>query len=212
MELINPEAESYALKHTPMNDEVLTQIAADTLANHPQAQMLSGQVQGRFLEMISRMIRPDRILEIGSFTGFSAICLAKGLQVGGVLHTIELREADAHTATDNFKKAGFESNIRLHLGNALNIIPRLEETWDLVFIDADKVNYIAYYELILPRVRRSGWILADNVLFHGEVLEKAITGKNAKAIHAFNEHVANDDRVDQVMLTVRDGLLLMQKK
>jgi predicted O-methyltransferase YrrM len=158
------------------------------------------------------MIKPVRILEIGTFTGFSALCLAKGLQEDGKLHTIELRTDDAETAKKYFKKAGVENKIELHVGDAQEIIPTLKQNWDLVFIDADKVNYITYYELTLPSVKKGGWILADNVLFHGEIFEEPVKGKNAKAILAFNEHVKNDDRVQQVMLTIRDGLLLIQKK
>lgn len=212
MELINPKTEQYAKYYTSALDEVLDEIEEYTLANHPHAQMLSGHVQGKVLEMLSKMIAPKRILEIGTFTGFSALCLANGLQADGKLHTLELREEDAQTAAGNFKKAGMENKIELHVGDALQIIPTLNETWDLVFIDADKVNYINYYELTLPIVKKGGWLLADNVLFHGEVLEENIKGKNAKAIHAFNEHVKNDDRVEQAMLTIRDGLLLIQKK
>ena len=158
------------------------------------------------------MIRPQQILEIGTFTGFSALCLVKGLQTGGKLHTIEVRTDDAITAHYYFNKSGVENKIELHVGDALELIPTINETWDLVFIDADKVNYIPYYELTLPRVKKGGWILADNVLFHGEVLEDTVKGKNAKAIQSFNEHVKNDNRVQQVMLTIRDGLLLIQKK
>lgn len=212
MELIGQSVENYAKKHTTVLDEVTSEIEAHTLANHPHAQMLSGHVQGKVLEMISRMIAPERILEIGTFTGFSALCMAKGLQPGGKLHTIELRSDDAQTARAYFKKAGEENKIELHVGDALQIIPALNEPWDLVFIDADKVNYIAYYELTLPWIKKGGWILADNVLFHGEVLEENVKGKNARAIQAFNEHIRNDDRVQQVMLTIRDGLLLIQKK
>lgn len=212
MELVNHKAEQYAKLNTSPLDEVLQEIEIDTNANHPHSQMLSGHVQGKVLEMISMMIRPKRILEIGTFTGFSALCLAKGLQAEGKLHTIELRADDAHTANEYFIKAGAENKIELHVGDALQIIPTLEETWDLVFIDADKVSYTAYYELTLPLVKKGGWILADNVLFHGEVLVENITGKNAKALQAFNDHVKNDDRVQQSMLTIRDGLLLIQKK
>lgn len=212
MELISLKAEEYAKQNTTYLDPVLQEIEDDTLANHPHAQMLSGHVQGKILEMISRMIRPEKILEIGTFTGFSALCLAKGLQPGGKLHTIELREEDAAVAKKYFKKAGAENMIELHTGNALQIIPTLAETWDLVFIDADKVSYIEYYELTLPAVKKGGWILADNVLFHGEVLAGNVKGKNAKAILAFNEHIKKDDRVQQVILTIRDGLLLIQKK
>ena len=212
MELINNKAEDYAKSNTTPLDEVLNEVESFTMANHPHAQMLSGHVQGKVLEMISCMIRPERILEIGTFTGFSALCLAKGLQSGGKLHTIELRTDDAETAQNNFKKAGVENKIELHVGDALELIPTINETWDLVFIDADKVNYIPYYELTLPRVKKGGWILADNVLFHGEVLEDSVKGKNAKAIQAFNEHIRKDNRVQQVLLTIRDGLLLIQKK
>lgn len=212
MGFIDPLAEIYAKKNTSALDDVLGEIEMYTLSNHPHAHMLSGHVQGKVLEFFSRMIAPERILEIGTFTGFSALCLAKGLNANGKLVTIELREDDAATAKSFFVKAGMETKIDIHVGNALEIIPALKENWDLVFIDADKVNYINYYELTLPLVKKGGWILADNVLFHGEVLEENIKGKNAKAIDAFNEHVTNDKRVEQAMLTIRDGLLLIQKK
>ena len=211
MEIVNPIAEVYAKQNTASLDDLLQEVEDFTLSNHPHSQMLSGHVQGKLLEMVSCMIQPSRILEIGTFTGFSGLCLAKGLKEGGVLHTIELREDDAATARGYFQKAAAEKQIQLHVGNAMEIIPSLQDTWDLVFIDADKVNYINYYELTLPSVRKGGWILADNVLFHGEVLEEKVTGKNAIAIRAFNEHVANDKRVQQLMLTVRDGLMLIQK-
>lgn len=211
MELINDKAENYAKQHTSLLDEVLNEIEEYTLANHPHAQMLSGHVQGKLLEMISCMIQPKKILEIGTFTGFSALCLVKGLQGDGILHTIEIREEDAAIAKKYFNKAGATNKIRLHLGDALNIIPALNETWDLVFIDADKVSYIEYYELTLPMVKQGGWIVADNVLFHAQVLENPVAGKNAKAMVAFNDHVAADSRVEQVVLTVRDGLMIIRK-
>ena len=212
MELINTKAEQYAKHYTSALDEVLEEIETYTLANHPHAQMLSGHVQGKVLEMFSKMIAPKSILEIGTFTGFSALCLAKGLHADGKLVTLELREEDAATAKKYFTKAGMDSKIELLIGDALQIIPTLHENWDLVFIDADKVNYINYYELTLPSVKSGGWILADNVFFHGEVLEDNVKGKNAIAIHAFNEHLKNDDRIERVMLTIRDGLFLVQKK
>ncbi len=212
MELINEKAEAYAKRHTSSLDPVLAEIEKFTLANHAHAHMLSGHVQGKALELFSCMIKPKKILEIGTFTGFSALCLAKGLEEGGKLHTIELREEDAITAGNYFIKAGMQNSIQLHIGNALDIIPTLAESWDLVFIDADKVNYINYYELTLPLVKKGGWLLADNVLFHGEVLEQNVKGKNAKAIEEFNDHVSKDERVQHAMLTIRDGLLLIQKK
>lgn len=211
MEVIHPGAEAYSKKYTSPLDAILLENETHTQATHEHAQMHSGHVQGKFLEMISCMIRPRKVLEIGTFTGFSALCLSNGLAPGGMLHTIELREDDAATAAAYFKKYGAAEKIMLHVGNALEIIPALQESWDLVFIDADKVSYIEYYELTLPFIRKGGWILADNVLFHGQVLETEIKGKNAKAIQAFNEHVAADKRVEHVLLTVRDGLMLIRK-
>jgi caffeoyl-CoA O-methyltransferase len=211
MELVSHNAELYAGKFTSPLDEVLQQVEQYTLQHHPHAHMLSGHTQGKLLEMISYMLRPKRVLEIGAFTGFSALCLMKGLTEGGLLHTIELRQEDAATAQKYFELAGVTDKICLHTGNALEVIPGLQEEWDLVFIDADKTGYIDYYELTLPRIKKGGFILADNVLFHGEVLQETLKGKNARAIHAFNEHVLSDKRVEQVMLTVRDGLLLIKK-
>ncbi len=212
MELINPLVQDYAERYSSGESPLLKEIAEYTQAHHSQAHMLSGHLQGKFLEMISCVLRPDRILEIGTFMGYSALCLARGLGKDGRLHTIELREEDADLAAENFRRANWQDRIILHRGNALEIIPALEEVWDLVFIDADKVNYTEYYKLVLPRLRSGGLIIADNVLFHGQVLEKEITGKSAKAIQAFNEWVNADDSVERVMLTIRDGLLFIRKK
>lgn len=212
MDIIPSLVQAYADRFTSSEDELLQQVAAQTIASHPQAHMLSGQVQGKFLEMISTLLQPKRILEIGTFTGYSALCLVKGLSKDGQLHTIELREEEAVVAQANFDRSNDREKIILHTGNALEIIPALNETWDLVFIDADKVGYINYYELVLPRVRQGGVILADNVLFHGQVLEQPVSGKNAKAIQSFNERVHQDPRVDQVLVTIRDGLLMIRKK
>jgi caffeoyl-CoA O-methyltransferase len=211
-EIITHKAENYAALFSSPTDELLQEIEKFTLRNHPHAIMLSGPVQGKLLELISCMIKPEKILEIGTFTGYSALCLAKGLVPEGRLHTIEISKEDAEISRRYFSKSLRPEQIILHEGNALDIIPALKDTWDLVFIDADKLNYINYYELTLPRLKKGGFILADNVLFHGEVLEENITGKNAKAIHAFNEHIARDERVQHVMVTIRDGLMLIQKK
>ncbi len=212
MQLINPLAESYAQKYTSPGDDLVEEVATHTETNHPQAHMMSSRLQGKFLEIFSILLKPQRILEVGTFTGYSALCMAKGLQNSGKLHTIELREEDAHTAKNYFSRSIHKDRIILHTGNALDIIPGLNETWDLVFIDADKTGYLKYYKLILPFVRSGGMILADNVLFHGQVLEETVTGKNAKAIQAFNEYVKNDESVEQLLLTIRDGLLLIRKK
>jgi len=211
MELVNEKAENYSRHFSTPQEALLQTIIDDTNAHHPHANMISSDVQGKLLEFISKMLKPSKILEIGTFTGFSALCLVKGLAQGGMLHTLELRAEDAATAQQYFDASAYAKQIQLHLGNALDIIPAINEEWDLVFIDADKVSYIQYYELTLQRLKPGGWIIADNVLFHGQVLEEEVKGKNAKAIHAFNEHVKNDKRVEQVMLTVRDGLTIIKK-
>lgn len=212
MELISPLAEEYAAQHTSPADDLLLSIERKTLQEHAHPNMLSGNVQGRLLSFISQMVRPKYVLEIGTFTGYSALCLAEGLQTGGELHTIEIRPDDAATSLKNFMLAEKQNQIFLHNGNALEIIPKLPFSWDLVFIDADKAGYIEYYELVVPRLTYNGFIVADNVLFHGQVLDQPVKGKNALAIEAFNQHVKKDNRVVQVMLTVRDGLLLIKKK
>lgn len=212
MEWIHAKVVDYSAAFSSPEDELLAEISAHTLTSHPEPGMLSGHVQGRFLQMISCMIRPQRVLEIGTMTGYSAICLAEGLKEGGRLHTIELRERDAELARENISRSRFRDRIIVHAGDALSCLSTLQGTWDLVFIDADKVNYIRYYEAVLPSLRPGGFILADNVLFHGEVLEDQLKGKNARAIHAFNGHVRSDARVEHVLLTVRDGLMLIRKK
>jgi len=212
LELVNLKVEAYAQQFTTKQDALLQKVLDETKLQHPHAHMLSGDTQGKLLQFLSMMLKPSKILEVGTFTGFSALSLAKGLQADGMLHTIEIRTDDARVAQQYFDKSVYGKQIQLHLGNALEIIPSLDEQWDLVFIDADKVNYIQYYELTLPRLNAGGIIIADNVLFHGQVMESEVKGKNALAIHAFNEHIKNDERVEQVMLTVRDGLTLIKKK
>jgi caffeoyl-CoA O-methyltransferase len=212
LDLINAAVTEYAERFSSPEPELLVAIAAQTKAEHPHYHMLSGHLQGRFLAMVSRLMKPDFILEIGSFTGYSALCLAEGLSVNGQLHTIELRPADAASARKNFNLSPNSQQLILHEGEASQIIPGLPFEWDLVFIDADKTAYLNYYELVLPRLRKGGLIIADNVLFHGEVLSASLKGKNAKAIQAFNEFVEKDDRVEKVLVTLRDGLLLVQKK
>ncbi len=212
MEIVNPLAEKYSELYSTAPDEMLHEVERLTNETHAHAHMLSGSLQGKFLEMICLMIQPEKVLEIGTFTGYSALSLLKGMPFDGILHTIEIREQDAQKAMDFFKKANVDNRIRLHLGNAIDIIPQLQESWDLIFIDADKVSYIEYYELTLPRLKSGGWMLVDNVLFHGQVLEDKVSCKNALAIDAFNKHVAADQRVEQLLLTIRDGLMLIRKR
>jgi predicted O-methyltransferase YrrM len=212
LEINLEKAGIYADAFTTPDDPLLMEIENFTLANHQHSHMLSGHLQGQLLSQLSSMIRPERILEIGTFVGYSALCLAKGLVAEGVLHTIELREEDARKARAYFDRSDYKERICLHTGDALSVMEQLKENWDLVFIDADKINYIRYYEAVLPFVKKGGWIIADNVLFHGEVLENPIKGKNAKAIDQFNRHILADNRVEHVMLTVRDGLMIIRKK
>lgn len=211
MELINPIVQQYAEDFTTPEDDLLKAINLYTAKNHSEYQMLSGHLQGKLLEMISRMIKPKRILEIGTFTGYSALCLAKGLTNDGQLHTIELRDNDAAIARDFFNRSDYSGRIILHTGNALNILPELSETWDLVFIDADKVAYIEYFKIVLPQVRQNGFILADNIFFHGEVLKPEVKAKNAKAIKEFNEFIRDRNDIDKMIVTLRDGLYLIRK-
>jgi predicted O-methyltransferase YrrM len=211
MELIPGPVQAYAERYATADDPLLQEIERETMATHPESQMLSGHLQGQFLSQLSRMVCPSRILEIGTFVGYSALCLARGLKEGGILHTIECREEDARKAQAYFDRSDRKDQIQVHVGDAMTVIEALKETWDLVFIDADKINYIGYYEAVLPRVRPGGWILADNVLFHGQVLEEPVKGKNAKAIAAFNAHVRDDHRTEQVILTLRDGLMIIHK-
>lgn len=211
LDIIHPGAQDYAEYLSTPEDELLKEVNEFTKKHHTEYQMLSGHLQGKLLEMISRMIQPRRILEIGTFTGYSALCMVRGLTADGQLYTIELREKDAATARGFFDRSEYAGRIILHTGNALEIIPTINETWDLVFIDADKVSYIEYFKTVLPRVRQNGFILADNIFFHGEVLAEAIKGKNAKAIQAFNEFVRENKEVDKMAITLRDGLYLARK-
>jgi predicted O-methyltransferase YrrM len=211
MEIINPAARQYAEKYTSPDDALLKEVFDFTIKNHPKHHMISGPLQGKFLEMVSHMLHPKRILEIGSFTGYSALCLAKGLHKDGFLHTIELREQDANHAQAFFDRSFFREKIILHIGDALKIIGEIKDKWDLVFIDADKENYIRYFNLVLPNMKQNGFILADNVLFHGEVLEKEIKGKSAKAIQAFKDYLLKRTDVEKMILPLRDGLMLIRK-
>jgi caffeoyl-CoA O-methyltransferase len=211
LELIHPLAQSYAESYSSQEDELLQQVSDFTFRHHPEPHMLSGHLQGKVLQMISHMIEPKRILEIGTLTGYSAICLASGLSEDGELHTIELREQDAVKAKEFFELSGYSKKIVLHTGKANEIIPSLKESWDLVFIDADKPGYLEYFNQVLPQVRQNGFILADNIFFHGQVLEEPVKGKSAIAIKEFNEFIRNRQDVDKVILTIRDGLYLIRK-
>ena len=212
MEFISPLAQQYAEQHSSSTNELLQEIYAFTLAHHSEPHMISGPVQGNFLSMMSRMIQPKRILEIGTFTGYSALCLAEGLSSNGTLHTIETREADVKIAQSFFEKSIFKNKIKLHHGDAHELITTLNEDWDLVFVDAEKTGYVHYFDTLIERVKSGTILLFDNVLFHGEVLHEQIKGKSAQAINTFNQHIKNNHQIDYVMLTVRDGISIIRKK
>lgn len=209
--MIHPLVQQYAENFSSIEDSLLQEVHEYTVQHHREHHMLSGHLQGKMLEMLSCMVRPRRILEIGTFTGYSALCLAKGLSDDGQLHTIELREADARVARSYFNRSPQAKQIISHTGNALDIIPKLEENWDLVFIDADKPSYIQYFSLVFPRLRKNGFIFADNIFFHGQVLEEKVTGKSAKGIRDFNLFIRERNDIEKVVLTVRDGLYLIRK-
>jgi predicted O-methyltransferase YrrM len=205
---INEYAEAYTSPET-------APLAALNRETHVKVElpvMLSGHLQGSLLQMVSHMIRPKRILEIGTYTGYSAICLAQGLAADGFLHTIDINEELEDMCFRYFCEAGLEKKIIQHTGKAAEIIPALKEKFDLVFIDADKQNYSMYYDMVFDLVPVGGFILIDNVLYDGEViLPENERSKNARAIHAFNEKVRNDKRIEHVLLPVRDGIMIVRK-
>ena len=212
MEFINPLANQYIETYSNATPSYLKAMYEATNIEHPHAHLQSNWHQGGLLCFISKLVRPAHILEIGTFTGFSTLCLVEGLQENGMIHTIELREADANKAASYFQASPHAAKIKIHQGDAKEIIPTLHFEWDLIFIDADKTGYQTYYDLVLPALHKNGLIIVDNVLFHGEVLEENVAGKSAKAIQAFNEYVLNDERTEQTILTIRDGLTLIRKK
>ncbi|RYZ52267.1 MAG: O-methyltransferase [Sphingobacteriales bacterium] len=210
--LIPAEINSYAEQFTSEESAVLKALNRETHLKIELPVMLSGHLQGALLQAISHMIRPRRVLEIGTYTGYSALCLAQGMEQDGILHTIDVNEELEDIAFRYFCQAGLEKKIIQHIGNAVEIIPQIAEEFDLVFIDADKPNYGNYFDLVLDSVRKGGFLLADNVLYEGEVtLPPDEQSKNARAIHAFNEKVRVDARVEQVLLPVRDGIMIMRK-
>lgn len=210
--LHSPNINIYSETYTSPEDPILAKLNRETNLKVALPIMLSGHLQGAVLQALSFMLRPRRILEVGTYTGYSAICLAKGMPEDGHLHTIDYNEELQDMCFRYICDAGLEGKITQHIGQAEEIIPNINETFDLVFIDADKVNYGLYYDQVFDKVRKGGFILADNVLYDGEVvLPEAEQSKNAKAIHAFNEKLRNDSRVEQVLLPIRDGIMIARK-
>lgn len=213
MKFPEPKINSYAEAHTSPESDLLAALNRDTNAHVMFPRMLSGHLQGRLLSMLSKMIRPEKILEIGTYTGYSALCLSEGLPDGGILHTIELNPEHEDMIRKYFARAGAEKKITLHIGNARKVIPTINETFDLVFIDADKENYAAYFELIFPKLRSGGYIFADNTLWNGKVLQPVDPNdKETKGIVEFNKKIQADNRVENILLPVRDGLMIIRKK
>lgn len=210
MHLVSNELEKYIEQHSSAEDAVLQALSRETHLKVQMPQMLSGHVQGLFLETISRMVQPKCILEIGTFTGYSAICLAKGLSPDGVLYSIDVNEELESITSSHINQAGLTNKVKLLYGNAQQIIPTLNETFDLVFIDADKINYSTYYDLVFDKVRPNGYIIADNVLWSGKVLD-AKKDKDTLAITQYNTKVTNDKRVQSFILPLRDGLNIARK-
>jgi predicted O-methyltransferase YrrM len=210
MDILDKDLLRYSEEHTTFESELLKKINRDTHSEVPKPRMLSGHLQGRVLAMISRMIKPAAILEIGTYTGYSAICLAEGLSSDGKLTTVDINEELEGRVRTYFKEAGLEKVIDFRIGNALHIIPALKAIFDLVFIDADKENYSNYFDLIIDKVAVGGFILADNVLWSGKVLDPK-PDKDTRAILEFNRKIQNDTRVENVLLPVRDGAMLIRK-
>ncbi|MES2620078.1 MAG: O-methyltransferase [Bacteroidota bacterium] len=210
MHLVSQQLENYIEQFSSPEDDVLRELSRETHLKIQMPQMVSGNMQGQFLEMISRLIQPKRILEVGTFTGYSAICLAKGLVNDGLLYTIDVNEELQPMCARYFEKANLSSKIKQLLGDATKIIPELNETFDLVFIDADKVNYSNYYDLVFDKVRVGGYIVADNVLWSGKIVEDK-KDKDTLAIHQYNQKVSSDVRVKNFILSLRDGLNIAQK-
>lgn len=219
MDFLAQDLENYVLAHSQEELPILKELDRQTHLRANKPRMLSGHLQGNFLQMISQLMQPKRILEIGTYTGYSAICLAQGLAQNGVLHTLDNNPEQESIAKEFIKKANLEDKVKLHLGNAADIIPTLLkeeiEEWDLVFIDADKSNYSLYYDLVFDKVRKGGIIIADNVLWSGKILLEpdkiAKSDKNTLALLEFNQKIHHDKRAFHTLLPLRDGLMMAIK-
>lgn len=213
MDFLPKEINDYCTLYTQKEDDVLYQLQRETNQKILRPRMLSGHLQGQLLTFFSKMIEPEYILEIGTYTGYSAICLARGLKAGGKLHTIDINEELEDFACSFIEKAGLKEHIEIHIGDAINIIPSLQKTWGLVFIDADKENYINYYNLVFNSVKKGGFIIFDNVLWSGKVTEEVdAKDKETKTLVELAKLLQDDERVENVLLPVRDGLFMVRKK
>ena len=213
MDFISKELDYYCKTHTSVEDNLLVELNHETHTSVLNPRMISGHLQGQFLAMISRMIQPKCIVEIGTYTGYSAICLAKGLPMDGVIHTIEINEELYDIAASYFQKARIENQVVQHVGNALSILEKMEVNIDLAFIDADKKNYPKYLDLLINKMSPGGWIITDNVLWSGKVIQEIDPhDKVTLALLEFNKKVMQDKRLENILLPIRDGLMICQKK
>lgn len=212
MEFLPENISQYAERHTIAESQTLQDLNRTTWSKVLQPRMLSGHLQGRVLSMFSKMIRPKRILEIGTYTGYSAICLAEGLESDGKLITIDINEELEDMVKDYVQKSGFENQIEMKIGNALELIPSLDHRWDIVFIDADKENYSNYLDLVIDQMNPGAYIIADNVLWSGKVVKDIDPNdEETQSLVDFNKKVHDDDRLENVLLPVRDGLMICRK-
>lgn len=207
------ELEEYILNHIDPEDEQLASLDRETHLYHLRPRMVSGHLQGRILKMFCRMIRPHRVLELGTFTGYSALCLAEGLNDGDEVHTLEIDDEIEDFTRSHLDRSPYGKRIKFLIGDALEIVPTLTDVYDLVFIDANKRDYLKYYELVLPKVRPGGFILADNTLWDGKVVtDPHSRDAQTVGIEQFNDFIAGDNRVEKVILPLRDGLTILWKK
>ena len=211
MSLQEKELKDYCDKYTSPGHEVLYDLERETYLKALSPQMISGHLQGSLLSLLSKTLQPKRILEIGTFTAYATICLAQGLKEDGLLHTIEVNDELDYIIEKYLKKAGLTEKVKTHYGDAFDIIPSLNEKWDMVFIDAGKKDYAAFYDLIIDHVNPGGIILADNVLWYGKVLHKK-RDIDSQILNSFVEKINNDQRVENVLLPIRDGLIVVRKK
>ena len=213
MHFISEDLEQYVEQHASKEPELLAALNKETFQKILIPRMLSGHFQGRFLSMISKICRPQNILEIGTYTGYATLCLCEGMQENGEIHTIDIKEELVDFQRKYFEKSAWNAQIFQHLGEAIDIISGLDLKFDLVFIDADKENYLNYYEMVVPKMNRGGIILSDNVLWSGKVLEPLQEGdKSTEILMEYNQRLANDPRVETVLLPIRDGLTLTRVK
>jgi len=211
MEFLPEDLQTYVEDHTESESDLLQQINRETHLHVLKPRMLSGHLQGRVLSLVSHMIRPKNVLEIGTYTGYAALCLAEGMTEEGRLITLDNNEELSVRTRAYFSASKYADQIEMQVGNAADLIPSLDLNWDLVFIDADKENYGLYFDLVIDQTSSGGFIIADNVLWSGKIVDESKNDKDTQALRAFNKKVHTDDRVQNVLFPIRDGLMILRK-